>query len=417
MSFVDPPDNGSPELVPDTGLRKLRVALVITELFTGGAESCLCQLALYLARTGHAVEVWSLAPAPSAPRDRLVRALEAAGITIHFGRARGALSAASIANWLRKQLLLFRPDIVQSMLWHANVVTALAIAISPQLRRQIGSRQLRFFGGMRVSEPRKGRWAIERWASQRMTSLVCVSDDVMQHARDQQRIHESKLVVIPNGVAEELLDASDDASTSDQSIVVSSPTASPSTATETRNLRMLFVGRLEEQKAPDKLVEAIGPVLKNDLTTWRLDLLGQGTLEPRIKAAIADHRWNDSVHLNGWQDNALQWMRASEIVLLPAEYEGMPNVLLEAMALGKPFVAFDVDGVSQLFRAQADFPSDLRIAQVAPKNDWPAFIERVQELARSAELRDKCGQANRAQIRQNFRLSQQLHKYVALWRK
>ncbi len=169
----------------------MRIALVITELDPGGAENCLTELAVYLHQQGHHVRVLALGPPPKPPTDRLLQRLKKEQIDVHFGSGVGWTQTFRVLRWLKQQLKEFQPDVVQSMLWHADVLCASALRGS----------SARWFGGIRVSEPRQWRWRIERWATKRMQKkCVCVSDDVMQHAISRQHIPASKLVVIPNGI-------------------------------------------------------------------------------------------------------------------------------------------------------------------------------------------------------------------------
>ncbi len=164
----------------------MRIALTITELDPGGAELCLTELALYLNQQGHTVKVCSIGPRPATGRDVLVQRLTAASIEVTFGQARNWTQWLRALRWLKAELNTFRPDIVQSMLWHANLLTASAL----------WSEHTPVIGGMRVSEPRSSRWRLERWASRRLQRIVCVSQDVYEHALHKERIEAKKLLVI-----------------------------------------------------------------------------------------------------------------------------------------------------------------------------------------------------------------------------
>jgi hypothetical protein len=104
----------------------LRIALVITELEVGGAEQSLVRLATGLDRARFEPVVYSLAPLPPAGKDQLVRTLAEARIEVHSLGARRwwqfFLATRQLAKLLRRQ----QPQIVQSFLFHANVVGAMA---------------------------------------------------------------------------------------------------------------------------------------------------------------------------------------------------------------------------------------------------------------------------------------------------
>lgn len=370
----------------------MRIALVITELDPGGAELCLTELALYLARLGHTVKVWSIGPAPSAGRDGLVQRLASASIDVQFGNASGSRDALRVVRWLRRELKGFRPDIVQSMLWHANMVTAGALWLN----------KIPWVAGMRVSEPRSGRWWLERLASRRMHRLVCVSRDVYEHALHREGIASDKLLIVPNGVAECWLDKS----------LLKGDWSRLSHLAPRHSL--LFVGRLESQKGVLPLIERMPEILAGH-DDWSMMLLGSGSLKSPLNSRVQSLGLEPRVHMVGWQPEAPRWMKAADVLILPAEYEGMPNVLLEAMAVGKPFVAFAVDGVSQLIDARDGYPAELAAMQLAPPGNWPEFARLVRRQMDDAELRQQCGFTNREHVAKHFRLEDQLAKYLALY--
>lgn len=360
----------------------VRIAIVITELDTGGAERCATELAIFLARRGHEVRVLALGPPPVAPRDELVQRLVSAGIEARFGGAIGSLHARRAVRWLRKQLSEFSPDVVQSILWHANVCSAVAM---------MGT-SARLIGGMRVSEPRRWRWPLERMAARRMERVVCVSEDVKRHAEKRQRMPAKKLTVIPNGI--------------------DIPEIPIESKHQAEGHSIVFVGRLEPQKGIAPLIERL-PKLLEKMPAWKLTIVGSGSLQSRLMASVQTVGLTDRIHFAGWQPQAVGWMSKSQIVILPAIYEGMPNVLLEAMSVGRPFVAFAVDGVAQLL---ADgYPSTLAEAQLVGPGDWHQFIAQVRALADNPSLRSECGLANQAHVNSHFRLSDQLAKYEKIY--
>jgi glycosyltransferase involved in cell wall biosynthesis len=275
------------------------------------------------------------------------------------------------------------------MLWHANVLGAAALRGRPAI----------LVGGKRVSEPRRWRWPVERWAVRRMARMVCVSEDVRRHALDQDHLPAEKLVVIPNGVRLRQLDANQ-------------PCRWGELGVENAEHILLFVGRLEPQKGVLELARH-APQLLKDLAGWSLVLMGKGSLQSPIESVLHNQTMTDRVRLVGWRPRADHWMAASDVLLLPAEYEGMPNVLLEAMAMGRPFVAFSVDGVAQLLAGR--YPSELARAQLASPGNWNEFVDRARSLAADMQLRQACSQANRTQVAELFRLEDQLDKYEALY--
>ena len=379
---------------------RLRIALVITELDVGGAERCLTELALFLSKQGHHVRVLALGEPPAPLVDGLWRQLQQAQIDVRFIHGKGLRHAVRSIGRLRRELAEFEPHVVQAMLWHANVATAVALR----------GHSCVFVGGMRVSEPRWWRWPIERWAARRMASLVCVSDDVRRHAERAERIEAAKLCVIPNGISGPPLPAEYDQS--DRPSSQTGPGVWSPLGFEPREHQMLYVGRLEPQKGVLELAEHL-PQLLAPLADWSCIVMGRGSLREAMERAVKQRGCGQQVHFTAWQPEAARWMPAADVILLPANYEGMPNVLLEAMHAGKPFVAFAVDGISQLL--SGDYPAELREVQLIPPQDWPKFVKAVHTLANNPQLRQRCGQANQRHVLAHFRLEDQLARYEALY--
>jgi glycosyltransferase involved in cell wall biosynthesis len=101
-------------------------------------------------------------------------------------------------------------------------------------------------------------------------------------------------------------------------------------------------------------------------------------------------------------------MEEAEVLLLPSRWEGMPNVLMEAMGLGLPVVATSVEGVNEVL-------GPLAKGQAVPLGDTSAFVEAVCRIADNAEYRTKVGSDNRERIQAEFSLRAMVAKYEALY--
>ena len=368
----------------------MRIALVITELDPGGAEKCLTQLACYLADEGHEVRVFAIGPPPIPVQDHFLQKLNAHRVPVAFGigpgRVRSTLSFPSVVHWLKNELRRFEPDVVQSMLFHGNLLAALAT----------DSKRSRIFGGVRVRQPERLRWWLERWAARRMRKVVCVSEDVARHCEKLERIPKEKLVTIPNGIdlqaVKQSLDTAKDWSWTKFGL--------PEGARV-----ILFAGRLHPQKGIEELVTRADELL-GALPDHRLVIVGSGPLESRLRELA-----NDRTHILGWQANVLALMQNAEVLVLPATYEGMPNVLLEAMAVRLPFVAFDVDGVRQLLAGSAT-----AVNQIAAVGDFDQFFLLTRQMLSDTQLRSVCATNNYSRIEADFQLKDQLAAYEELYR-
>ncbi len=401
----------------------VRIALTITELEPGGAEQCLVNLAVYLHDAGHEVRVYVLGRTPdrllgnATDRNRLYLQLDADSIQWRCGEATSFLSLLTVARWLRSELYEFQPDVIQSMLFHANVVTAIA---NGGLRKP-------HFGGERVRQPQWWRRRLSSWAATRMEKLVCVSQRVADDCRLNQGIPADRLVVIPNGIQirnSEIPGADarelhlNSRPPSNELLVDLWPGQPPSWLSSFDGRIFLFVGRLAEQKGIESLIQNAARLL-GPFPSYQLVILGDGPLKTRVQKMVSESDVGAQIHILGWQANAIDWMRASDVILLPSLYEGMPNVVLEAMSVARPVVGFDVEGVRELLASepgQTDpYLSDPQETQIVASEDWKAFIQSAQAIAGDPELAARLGGSNFRRARQKFQLQEQLSRYERIY--
>ncbi len=375
---------------PGPEAERLRILLVITELDPGGAERCLVNLAIYLVSRGHNVRVLALGPEPHGKGRLLVDQLERHRIDVDFGGARSILSLPRLVLWVRRFALEFRPDITQTMLFHANVVGGLAIPNGVGLR----------FGGVRVRQLERWRCWLERWAMRSMRRVVCVSQDVADHCAKVQGISTERIVVIPNGFDFESRKEGISSIPPWQSLAI--PTGVPT---------LLFVGRLHPQKGIDQLLSKMSNWMDSHPTAHFM-ILGQGPLEANLRIQIGKMKCGDRVHLVGWQASPEVWMRHATLLVLPTLFEGMPNVVLEAMGNRLPVVAFEVDGIRDLLGPRGNREAD---SQIAPAGDFDVFLQRVSHLSEETDLRNACMESNLLRVRRDFDLNAQLARYQRLY--
>ena len=163
------------------------------------------------------------------------------------------------------------------------------------------------------------------------------------------------------------------------------------------------IGRLEEQKGHAHLIDAMAALLPNH-PELKCVILGEGSLHAELQSRIDARGIGPSVGLLGEQDEITAWLSAFDIFVLPSLWEGIPNALLEAMALGLPVIASDVDGVGE---AVAHGISGLLVKPGDPK----ALSIAVSDLLEDKSLGAKLGAEAKAAINENFRLVTMIERY------
>jgi glycosyltransferase involved in cell wall biosynthesis len=145
---------------------------------------------------------------------------------------------------------------------------------------------------------------------------------------------------------------------------------------------ILWVGRMVAVKGLDTLIDACA-ALKTAGLDFTLCLLGGGPLRDVLvtraaRSGIAgDVRFFDRVD----HDDLPDWYRAANLIALPSLSEGIPNVLLEAIACGSSFVATDVGGIGEI--------ADARIDRVVPVGAPDAFAAAIRETLGRSEVAER----------------------------
>ncbi|WP_188646117.1 glycosyltransferase family 4 protein [Marinithermofilum abyssi] len=116
---------------------------------------------------------------------------------------------------------------------------------------------------------------------------------------------------------------------------------------------VLFVGNLYPVKGVPYLLEAFARVAKED-PDFHLYLVGDGPLRSELKRKARETGVGDRIRFIGRRphDEIPVWINASNVVTLSSLSEGLPSILLESMGCGKPVVATDVGGISELLQHQ-----------------------------------------------------------------
>jgi colanic acid/amylovoran biosynthesis glycosyltransferase len=115
------------------------------------------------------------------------------------------------------------------------------------------------------------------------------------------------------------------------------------------NATFVCVGRLCPQKAQLLIVEAVGR-LRAQYPKIRVLLVGDGESRPEIEARIALHQLQEQITLMGWRDNneVRHILGGARALLLPSFAEGLPIVIMEALALGRPVISTFIAGIPEL---------------------------------------------------------------------
>lgn len=170
-------------------------------------------------------------------------------------------------------------------------------------------------------------------------------------------------------------------------------------------LHLVFVGRLVPIKGVRVLVEAFGRA-RERVPGLRLTLVGDGTDRRHLEAMAAPH--GDAISFRGFldQDAVAKVLATADALVLPSFAEGVPVVLMEAMASGKPVIATQTGGVSELVEHGVS-------GHIVPPGDDAALVEAIAALA-DPEVRARMGKAGRARVVAEFDVDIEAARIAAL---
>ncbi|MGV8954242.1 MAG: glycosyltransferase family 4 protein [Cypionkella sp.] len=139
---------------------------------------------------------------------------------------------------------------------------------------------------------------------------------------------------------------------------------------------LVAIGRLTEQKGFPLLVEIMALAAKR-LPNITLTICGDGELRSLIDAEIARHGLTDRIHIAGWMSEAevRATIGRAHALILPSLAEGLPMVVMEAMACGRPVIAACINGVPELLTANEGW--------LVPAGDATAFADAITALAQT----------------------------------
>ncbi|MEW6267167.1 MAG: glycosyltransferase family 4 protein [Thermodesulfobacteriota bacterium] len=358
----------------------MRIALIISSLGPGGAERVMSLLANALSAKGHEITIVTLADASSPPFYPLADRVSPRPLGV-LGRS-GSLRQKLANNWrrlrtLRTALETLAPEVVLSFMDQTNVLT-LAAAWGLGLPAVVSERvDPRYYDSGLV-------WRILRKLTYpRAASVVFQTGQV----RD----------CFPFGVRR-------------KSRVIPNPAVEPPVSREAfRSLRpgenpvIIGLGRLTRQKGFDLLLRAFAALAPRH-REWRMEIWGEGEDRFKLEQLSLDLGLASKVTWPGLTRDPGGVLARADLFVLPSRFEGFPNVLLEAMSLGRPVISFDCpSGPGDIIRHQVD-------GLLVPPEDVVALSRAMSGLMTDAKERRRLA-ARAIEVKTRFSLD----KVVAMW--
>lgn len=170
------------------------------------------------------------------------------------------------------------------------------------------------------------------------------------------------------------------------------------------------VGRLEPPKGHAVLIEAIGELVRRGHKNVRLTIVGQGALLPELREAVERFGLQEYVELPGAKnhDVVLEYYRRSHVFAMASFAEGIPVVLMEAMAMEIPCVATFITGIPELIHTGQD-------GLLVPPSDPQELANAISRLIADPAEAERMGRAGRQQVIENFHLQKNAARLAAIF--
>ena len=238
-------------------------------------------------------------------------------------------------------------------------------------------------------------YGIDRLCLRHYERVICVSEDLHEECLGRG-VEKGRCVLIENGI-----------DTRQFSRGLATDEAKASLGIPSRHLVVGAVGRLSAEKGFDVLIRAADRLLRAGLDLELL-IAGEGDQEPRLRALISELGREDRVRLLGFRADTHDLYQAMDVFALTSLREGLPNAVLEAMALEVPVVSTRIAGIPRLIRHEENG------LLVAP-GSVDELVPALARLLESAELRDRLRHEGRSTIEKRYSFETRMQKIRALY--
>jgi glycosyltransferase involved in cell wall biosynthesis len=303
---------------------------------------------------GHAVHVAFLHGGSNLHR------LEGGGVALHRIRSRGNHDPGILLR-LGGLIRRIRPDLLQTWILNMDVLAGVAA-------RMTGTPLILREPSCVSAYPRTVKTHLREWIGKRADAIIANSDGGASYWRALGG--PAALHVIPNGIPLDFLGNFQPASLSGLGVPPDRKV-------------ILYAGRFEEGKNLELLVEALSMVIA-DMPAVAV-LAGDGPGMSSIRQSVDRRGMSQRIVLPGFVDNVWAMMKAADVFIFTSVFEGLPNVVLEAMACGCPLVVSDIPAHREFL--------DGRCALLVNPGAPPEIAQAIRNV-----LSDSAGARARAEI-------------------
>lgn len=366
--------------------KKIKILFLITGLNAGGAEIMLYKLIQKINRQKFTPVVVSLLP-----KGIVGEKIEKEGVKVYSLDMCSKLDI-SVAWKLYRLLKQINPDVLHTHLFHANFLGRVIgpYAHIPVIISTIHS--INFGGGLRET--------VLRLTNQCADQTTTISRIVGQSLLGRRIVSPARLNIVYNGI--DIKKAGGKLSFTDAETLRRELQIQPETPF------IFSAGRLQEQKAYPYLINA-ALLLKQRKIDYAILIAGDGEMRSQLEGQVKQLGLEDRIVFLGFREDIPQLIALADVFVLSSLWEGLPVVILEAMAAGLPVVSADVGGVAELV-------VDGETGYLVPPGDPRALADALEKvLSLPAGKKAALGRAGRKRVEENFTLEQMVAAYEQLY--
>lgn len=330
----------------------MRITFFIGSLSGGGAERVTCNLANSLALKGHEVDILTMSDkeatyslSHSVKRKSLILQHERKGFLYN-----SLLRLKRFAGCLRKSdadvfivMLPVTTIMLLQMKWLMSAKVIASERVDPSIY------------------PEKKQKLLKRLAHKADGWVFQTEEERLWYGKSTGK---SNVTIIPNAINSDFV--------------------KPAYAGERRKI-IVTAGRLTAQKNHALLLNAFALIHRN-YSDYKLVIYGDGDKKDELQRLVNELGLTNKVEMPGYTTDIGEAIYDASLFVLSSDYEGMPNALMEAMALGVPCVSTDCDGGGARFLIE-----NKKNGLLVPKGDVDALANAMEQMLSNREFAEKCG--------------------------
>ena len=325
------------------------------------------------------------------PKDAISEEIEKVGVEIiALSRSRYHRFSLAIVRDLYRLMKQKNIHIVRTHRYRANLYGRLAAWLSG-VSVTIISLHDNYNKDMRLE-----RRIANKILSKFTDKMIAVSESIKRDIIKYDGIYPSKILVIPNGIDTErfkpegiFADLRKEFSIQERDTVIG------------------FIGRIVPAKGLEYLIDAFS-YLKEDFKNIKLLIIGEGNLVERLREQAKEKKLDDSIIFPGGRRDIPDILACINIFVMPSIAEGLPNALLEAMAMGKPIVATMIGGIPEVIKNGFN-------GLLVPPRDPASLATAIKELIGNGQLSARMGQAARDLVMNKYSIRETAQKWESLY--